>query len=531
MSSKALSARLAALAEAATLCEGRVDPEVLGKAKAIVERAGKRMELSGDYTIVALAGATGSGKSTLFNALTGTQLAATGVRRPTTSTAMAAGWGAELPHALLDWLDVPRRHLIASDSPKFRDLVLIDLPDHDSTEDKHRIIVDRFVPLVDMLIWVVDPQKYADAALHDSYLRPLAAYSRNMVIVLNQTDRLWGDELDHCLADLRRLLDAEGLAASPIVPLSAMQGTGVQALKDLLAKAVADKTSATRRLSTDLDVATTSLSKELGNLTQTPRVSAADRSALVAAMADVSGLEIVVDSAARSWKRRGTLATGWPFVSWVRALRPDPLRRLRLGRKGDDSTLAEIPRTSIPKATPVQLASVDTALRQVVNATASTLPRGWADAVKSAARGNQALLADKFDMSIATAEIDDDRPRVWWVLVTIVQWLLMIAVVAGVLWWFANPVLVLLGLPMLPSVTWRGLPAQWVLVVGGIAGGVLLGLLSSVFVNIGSRMRARKVRRVLTQRLDKVTQREILGNVDMELQRYAQAVEAISQAT
>ncbi|HBX81699.1 MAG TPA: ABC transporter, partial [Propionibacteriaceae bacterium] len=64
MSSKALSARLAALAEAATLCEGRVDPEVLGKAKAIVERAGKRMELSGDYTIVALAGATGSGKST-----------------------------------------------------------------------------------------------------------------------------------------------------------------------------------------------------------------------------------------------------------------------------------------------------------------------------------------------------------------------------------------------------------------------------------------------------------------------------------
>ncbi|HBX81701.1 MAG TPA: ABC transporter, partial [Propionibacteriaceae bacterium] len=129
------------------------------------------------------------------------------------------------------------------------------------------------------------------------------------------------------------------------------------------------------------------------------------------------------------------------------------------------------------------------------------------------------------------AEIDDDRPRVWWVLVTIVQWLLMIAVVAGVLWWFANPVLVLLGLPMLPSVTWRGLPAQWVLVGGGIAGGVLLGLLSSVFVNIGSRMRARKVRRVLTQRLDKVTQREILGNVDMELQRYAQAVEAISQAT
>ena len=34
--------------------------------------------------------------------------------------------------------------------------------------------VDRLVQLVDMLIWVVDPQKYADAALHDRYLIPLA---------------------------------------------------------------------------------------------------------------------------------------------------------------------------------------------------------------------------------------------------------------------------------------------------------------------------------------------------------------------
>jgi len=40
------------------------------------------------------------------------------------------------------------------------------------------------VKLADLLIWVLDPQKYADAALHDRFLKPLAAHKDVMVIVL-----------------------------------------------------------------------------------------------------------------------------------------------------------------------------------------------------------------------------------------------------------------------------------------------------------------------------------------------------------
>ena len=43
-------------------------------------------------------------------------------------------------------------------------LVLLDLPDHDSTEVAHHLEVDRLVQLADLLVWVLDPQKYADAA-------------------------------------------------------------------------------------------------------------------------------------------------------------------------------------------------------------------------------------------------------------------------------------------------------------------------------------------------------------------------------
>ena len=33
---------------------------------------------------------------------------------------------------------------------------------------------DRYVGVADLLVWVLDPQKYADFAVHRRYLEPLA---------------------------------------------------------------------------------------------------------------------------------------------------------------------------------------------------------------------------------------------------------------------------------------------------------------------------------------------------------------------
>ena len=221
-----LSERIGALSEAAALSEGRVEDDVVDYVKGITERADQRLAFSGDNTIVALAGATGSGKSSLFNALAGAQLARSGVQRPTTRRAMAACWGPSNPDRLLDWLRVPVRTNVGP-GKGLDGLVLLDLPDHDSTERENRLEVDRLVALVDMLVWVVDPQKYADAALHEGYLRPMADHADVMVVVLNQADRLTGPQLDQATDDLRRLLDSEGLRE---VPLLCLPGNPVSVL-------------------------------------------------------------------------------------------------------------------------------------------------------------------------------------------------------------------------------------------------------------------------------------------------------------
>src|SRR5690348_13453444 len=44
---------------------------LLDDAESVLKRAGERLRLSGNHTVIALAGGTGSGKSTLFNALAG----------------------------------------------------------------------------------------------------------------------------------------------------------------------------------------------------------------------------------------------------------------------------------------------------------------------------------------------------------------------------------------------------------------------------------------------------------------------------
>ncbi|MGV8908493.1 MAG: GTPase [Propionicimonas sp.] len=523
-----LAARVRALGDAVEATDGRCAPDVVARARAVVERAGERVAFSGSYTVVAFAGATGSGKSSLFNAVTATDLAQVAVRRPTTSKAMGVSWGDQLPHELLDWLEITKRHLVASGPNEFSDLVLIDLPDHDSTEVVHRLTVDRLVELVDALIWVVDPQKYADAALHDGYLRQLAPYAEVMMVVLNQADRLPPAELDRCLVDLRRLLDAEGLRATPIMSTSAVRGTGVLELREALARTVANKQAMARRLAADVTVAAKALDADLG--TAGPKIDRAAQSQVIRVLGEAAGVPIVVDGVRSAWRRRGSVATGWPVVTWLARLRPDPLKKLRLDLAPTDHSPTEVNRTSLPKATSVQRARVEQGLRELTEQAADGLPRGWAQRVRDASRSSQSLLLDRLDGAIASADLTVRRGTWWWALFGILQWLLIGAVVGGIGWLFANPVLAGLGLPLLPPVLWFGIPGGTWLLVGGVLGGILLAVLGRAFVEIGANAHGRAARRSLEAAVEAVVTEEVLAPVQAELDRLQRARAAVRVA-
>ena len=85
--------------------------------------------------------------------------------------------------------------------------MLLDLPDHDSTEVSHHLEVERLVGLTDLMVWVLDPQKYADAAVHQRFLAPLATHREVMLVVLNHIDEV---AADGTRADARRRAPTAG---------------------------------------------------------------------------------------------------------------------------------------------------------------------------------------------------------------------------------------------------------------------------------------------------------------------------------
>src|SRR4051812_6953648 len=363
-----IGARVQGLDDAVHAARGRLDDELLDRAEDVVTRASARLRLSADHTVVALGGATGSGKSSTFNALVGLDLASVGVRRPTTSWATACTWGVNGAGELLEWLGIPPRHQVVRDSmldtgreaKDLQGLVLLDLPDHDSTEVAHHLEVDRLVKLADLLVWVLDPQKYADAALHDRFLKPLAAHKDVMLIVLNHIDEVAPERRPGMLADLRRLLDDDGLEGITLLATSARDGTGIDELRRTITSRVADKAATRHRLSTNLTEIAASITAVSGD-TPPPAFSVRDHAEIRAAIADAAGVPVVVEAVEKATLIRARRATGWPLTSWMWRFRSDPLKKLQLDLPRD---LIASARSSVPDANEIQNARVDTAVRE-----------------------------------------------------------------------------------------------------------------------------------------------------------------------
>ncbi len=274
--------RLTELTTAERISHRFVSGDLQADIAALAGRAEQRRRHGLDVTVVGIAGSTGSGKSSLFNALTGLELAETGVRRPTTLTSSACVFGQGDGSAVLDWLGVARsrrvthRSLLDERDDVAAGLVLLDLPDHDSVVDEHREEVDRLLPRLDLMVWVTDPVKYADAALHLGYLRRLSRHDAVVTVVLNQIDRLGAHDLDLCLTDLHRLLQRDGLTGCTLLATSAATHRGVDELGRHLVAAAAARRAVDERLDADVALLADRLSGELAMDVEHPGAARVD---------------------------------------------------------------------------------------------------------------------------------------------------------------------------------------------------------------------------------------------------------------
>lgn len=557
-----LTARVEALGELLGLSRTRIGPDDLAETGELLARVGERRRLSLDHTVVALAGATGSGKSTLFNALAGRDLSATGLRRPTTARPVACAWPPERAAGLLDRLGIapqdryarnslldapvlPGRYgtahcsvgdaagagddLAGAEEQSLDGLVLIDLPDHDSAATGHRERVDRLLRLVDVVVWVLDPEKYADAALHERYLRPLAGHADVTVLVLNQIDRLPGDAADLVLDDLRRLLDEDGLAVGEhgeagavVLAASALTGQGMQDLRAALAQFVTERAAAGRRLVADMDRTASSLrplyvGEGGAGLTDPAREEFIDR------LADAVGASAIGQSAERDWARAARDACGTP---WGRLMSERTVTDScsHFGGQSTDSLVRG--RAAVGHRTPgpprdraawlsASRPVTDEAVRGLVGDAARGLPAPWAQAVRDAARRGGEGLPAALDDAVARARPTAPERPGWWPVIGVVQWLLMALAVAG------GVCLISTAMGSIDFAWWPSLSMAAV----GAAGGPLVTSLCRIAARGPARRYGQAAERRLRDAAAGCGRARVLEPVAAELMRYREVRE------
>ena len=585
---------VASLKDAISYGEGRVPETVLLDAAETLERLSQRRELSTEHTVIGFFGATGSGKSTLFNAIAGQNIALSAPTRPTTSTVQAAIWEAEGSEELLDWLGIDKRvypqtqalaaegeategnevggnnkviggvaapNAVTEPAPglfnrirravggrgemrtRTGGLILLDMPDFDSVTTTNRDLAARMMRYVDVLVWVVDPQKYADAVIHRDFMVPLAASGAQALCVLNQADKLAPAEVPAVLASLTRLLQAEGteahLLAAPIA-VSARTGEGVDVLRDLLAQVAAAKSLSLQRTDAQLHATASQLRTYAGGegtvLAGAYALDAEQK--LVKACYTSSQAEQVLQAATASYRRAAGQRTGWILTRWMSRLKADPLRRLHLGQQeetkstskteksagmlGSDSENApELVASSLPPLSAAQKAGMANAVRQYSKQMANRIDEPWKRSMKEAALSREAELPELLERDMVRIDYGLGRTRAPWVIFNALQWIALLSALVGVGWLTLISGMAYLQIQLPPAPTPEGspVPLPTLLLLLGILLGIASAGVGRLLTAMGSRYYARKLRGRLQTGMEKAVQSCVVAPVQQEAKR------------
>ncbi|MCG5539725.1 MULTISPECIES: GTPase family protein [unclassified Halorhodospira] len=461
---------------------GRLPPTLVDEMADVQGRARERLARSRDHVVIAVAGGTGSGKSSLVNALVGEEVSAPGVRRPTTDHAVAVTVGEDdRVAALLDWLQVFERRSVP-DGRGRSDLdgaVLLDLPDMDSVVQDHWAVAERLIERCDLLLWVVDPLKYAHALAHEGYFARLAHHAEVLMVALNHADRLTPSDRDACLEHLRELLGRQGLQAVELLATDAVGGEGVSRLAERIAARVHERRAPLERLRADV---TELISRSAACLPDPERLEL-DGERLVTAQRQAVNEAELLAGAAGAYRQAGMRAVASPLKRLLGALFS--------GLRGRPAVTA-VATSALPRPKVAEPLLRD-GLLQAIEPAAARLPEPAAERLRSLAV--TAAVPRAGELRGRLGELAwSPRPRLWWRGVGALRGASEAAALFGGLWLVTRGGAEWLALPSVPAPAVAGeISWPFALLAGGSVASLLLGWLGRALLGPGGRRHARRL--------------------------------------
>lgn len=314
----------------------------------------RRDALDPRVTVIAVAGPSGTGKSTVVNTLARrNSLVPTGMHRPTT-TELVAYVDAEVTAALfLELSGIPRSvsvEFCTTRSNPLRDSLGMVGEGHQVrsalTQCGHPIVVEvpdtllvpeltsaasQVLETADLILWTTDSQKYADAAFHSR----ISAFPRhpNSYFVLTHTEGLTESQLQTLNQELAAI--AERIGVSPeILQISLYDESSLARFRETVAELSHAPEARWRGQQAAIHHAATKLGQDLeldvtGEFStqpvQAPSVASPPSPAetkLVDQVTQVSGLSAVQANFSKQYLRAGGFWTLWPVLNWLAGIKP-----------------------------------------------------------------------------------------------------------------------------------------------------------------------------------------------------------------
>jgi predicted GTPase len=172
-------------------------------------------------------GGTGVGKSSLLNRLAGKAIARAGVERPTSREVTLYHHHCVAIKHLPKQLPLAQIKIAEHDNESGKNVIWIDMPDFDSTEQSNKHQVLEWLPHIDVLIYVVSPERYRDEKAWRLLLAEGGKHA--WLFVLNQWDRGQTEQYE----DFKQQLHKAGFA-EPIIYKTAC-AEGLQAADEFAA--------------------------------------------------------------------------------------------------------------------------------------------------------------------------------------------------------------------------------------------------------------------------------------------------------
>ncbi len=491
------------------LANTEIEPQV-SATQAVIESARHRLAHGSAHTVIALVGSSGSGTSSVFNALVGAPVSAVGMRRPTTAVPHAAVFscqGDDTADQLLDWIGIDRRVPVTDDG--LDGLVLIDLPAIDSIDDAHRDEADRIIGLVDAVVVVIDAQTYADEVVHRDYVRPLVGRIPMMGWVLNKIDLVSAhtvDEIASFLLDLRHHLTDDGVDDPIVVPVSMARGHGRGELRQLVTSIVAHDRAATDRVAATLSAAAAELAASIGEIKEIPWPQ---RRRLANRLAHGVGVDDAADQVAEQYRLTARSEIDRTPLRWLRRSSSLPIQR-----------------------SPMVVSDVEITrqLHHLADATPTTGP--WRPAVR------HTIIESRRSLRDAISSIVSHRPQItarqWWTTLASIQAGAGAVGMVGAVWLVIAGLLSLVSVDtesiLVPTPGWESVPAGVTMAVGGLGVAVVVALIGAVLAAIAAGQYAQRWRQGVVDQITTAIDETVVVNLEEVIAVHSRCSEAVEDA-